>query len=121
MCKGNVSATLSAGAKRYRIGLSQGKRLDFRRFDPSKFQGDLDLEIIREQSFAPLLTQNFAKKKSILEPVRRENTSTLADLTIVETPARPKAFRNIDVLVVYSARALTRIGSAAALEARIAE
>ena len=120
--KGMVSATLSADRKRYSIGVSNnGVQLALRRFDPSKFPGDLDVEESRDRSFAPLLSNALIAKKRTAEQSQIPIVTATSPINGVEMPAGPKEFRNIDVLVLYTARALNRAGGDAPLGTAIVD
>ena len=121
--QGTISATLSANKKRYSLNVGRGKQLVFSRFDPYKFPGDLDTEIVREKSFAPLLTQKIAVNRRFdSAPIAELNKPQAQLENSQEAPVRAKGFRTVDVLVNHTARALARLGGdATALEARITE
>ncbi len=121
--QGTISATLSANKKRYSLNVGSGKQLVFSRFDPNKFPGDLDTEIVREKSFAPLLTQKIATNRRFeLTPIAQPSKPQAQPENSQEAPVRAKEFRTVDVLVIHTARALANMrGNIDALEARITE
>ena len=114
--RGTVSATLSNFNKRFTVGLDRSAKLVFRRFDPSKFPGDFDQVAPREKQ-APKADTGFQFGK----PTHAPKLMPEPRFGSINLPAIAKQHRTIDVLVMYTQRSLSSLGSQAALDARITE